>query len=794
MSDIKRAITPNEPADFTPEMGNYKTLQPFRYWCQKVLPLVYDDSLSYYELLCKVVDYLNKTMEDVEVLHGDVTNLHEAYEELQGYVNNYFSTLDVQEEINNKLDVMAKDGTLSSIMVKFAKPYPIFVNSIGEMTNHELNYVLTTDGYIYYYNGSSFVSSGIHYGTNTLYLKSYGNNFYYANPSVTDLNSAPLNTVLVFTFDSLQGSGVANVPTSLDFKSGFNVFTYGAEENALAGSVQVAVSFNEGNVAYRAYAGTWTEWRYLTSFYMKGYGTNFNDANPPVTDLNSAPLNTALVFTFDSLQSSGVANVPTSLDFKSGFNVFTYGAEENALAGSVQVAVSFNEGNVAYRAYAGTWTEWRYLTGFYMKGYGINFNEANPPVTDLNSAPLNTVLVFTLASLEGSGVANAPTSLDFTSGFNVFTYGADVINLAGSVQVAVSLNEGNVAYRAYAGTWTEWRYLTGFYMKGYGINFNEANPPVTDLNSAPLNTVLVFTLASLEGSGVANAPTSLDFTSGFNVFTYGADVINLAGSVQVAVSLNEGNVAYRVYAGTWTEWRYFYENNTIHATPNDDFNSKVIEAYNAGATLILEAGTYDIDYSNPYGTGRYRGLPIGNGCEIIGNGTVNINLNYTGGDAEFSQNLSAFNVYGECKLKNVNINVNNILYCVHDDAAILNKHGFTVEYENVNMSCNGVLGGGGNISTCIGGGVQTNDLRIISGGTFKTNAYTAPITYHNGDNGKSSTILIKGAYVDGDIRLYDFVPTADVLNAYISNSKFSKIQYEGEEDRFNTILFNNETN
>ena len=45
--NIDRTITPNPPADFTPNMGNYKTLQPFRYWCQKVLPLVYDDSLSY---------------------------------------------------------------------------------------------------------------------------------------------------------------------------------------------------------------------------------------------------------------------------------------------------------------------------------------------------------------------------------------------------------------------------------------------------------------------------------------------------------------------------------------------------------------------------------------------------------------------------------------------------------------------------------------------------------------------------------------------------------------------------
>lgn len=109
--------------NITPELGDYKTLQPFRYWCQKVLPLAYDDSLSYYELLCKVVDYLNKTMEDVETLHGDVTNLHTAYEELQSYVNNYFNTLDVQEEIDNKLNTMASDGTLSRLLGGYAVMY-----------------------------------------------------------------------------------------------------------------------------------------------------------------------------------------------------------------------------------------------------------------------------------------------------------------------------------------------------------------------------------------------------------------------------------------------------------------------------------------------------------------------------------------------------------------------------------------------------------------------------------------------------------------------------------------------
>lgn len=46
------------------------TIGNFRFWCQKVLPAVYDDSLSYYELLAKIVDYLNDVIDQVNV-HSD---------------------------------------------------------------------------------------------------------------------------------------------------------------------------------------------------------------------------------------------------------------------------------------------------------------------------------------------------------------------------------------------------------------------------------------------------------------------------------------------------------------------------------------------------------------------------------------------------------------------------------------------------------------------------------------------------------------------------------------------------
>ena len=126
-------------------------MKPFRFWCQKALPLVYDDSLSYYEVLCKVVKQLNDFLTDLQTATGaidefaqqfvvnqqfinnmadqlgqNVEDLEDyindrledymtAYTQLQSYVNNYFDNLDVQQEINNKLDDMAEDGTFNTL-------------------------------------------------------------------------------------------------------------------------------------------------------------------------------------------------------------------------------------------------------------------------------------------------------------------------------------------------------------------------------------------------------------------------------------------------------------------------------------------------------------------------------------------------------------------------------------------------------------------------------------------------------------------------------------------------------
>ena len=61
----------------------------FRFWCQKVLPLVYDDSLSYYETLCKITDYLNKTIEQTNEVTDELLALKAEVNTIQQWIENF---------------------------------------------------------------------------------------------------------------------------------------------------------------------------------------------------------------------------------------------------------------------------------------------------------------------------------------------------------------------------------------------------------------------------------------------------------------------------------------------------------------------------------------------------------------------------------------------------------------------------------------------------------------------------------------------------------------------------------
>ena len=94
-----------------------KNVPPFVRFCTASVPMVFDNSMSYYECLCALTNYIQKDL--VEVVNNNAelqAQLNVKFDELKAFVDNYFENLDVQEEINNKLDEMVEDGTLEEII------------------------------------------------------------------------------------------------------------------------------------------------------------------------------------------------------------------------------------------------------------------------------------------------------------------------------------------------------------------------------------------------------------------------------------------------------------------------------------------------------------------------------------------------------------------------------------------------------------------------------------------------------------------------------------------------------
>ena len=73
------------------------------------------DALTNYELLCKVVEYLNKVIANENNQNEAINELAEAFTNLKNYVDN----LDLQEEVNNKLDEMYENGQLSDLVAQY---------------------------------------------------------------------------------------------------------------------------------------------------------------------------------------------------------------------------------------------------------------------------------------------------------------------------------------------------------------------------------------------------------------------------------------------------------------------------------------------------------------------------------------------------------------------------------------------------------------------------------------------------------------------------------------------------
>ena len=166
-------------------------------------------------MLIRMFNKLSKnTKEEIESFEQSVTETVneyiEKFNDLHDYVYDYFDNLDVQEEINNKLDEMLEDGTLEEIIISYIKLSGVLsydtvsdmqsatnlVNGSTAKTLGKNNYL---DGKGRYYKIRNIEAGDVVDGTN-----------------IIQITSDPTNTLIAELIPEETVSDIQNIKTTIE--------------------------------------------------------------------------------------------------------------------------------------------------------------------------------------------------------------------------------------------------------------------------------------------------------------------------------------------------------------------------------------------------------------------------------------------------------------------------------------------------------------------------------------------------------------------------------------------------
>lgn len=270
----------------------------------------------------------------------------EAFESLKTFINNYFDNLDVEEEINNKIDSMIEDGTLEDILLPLVSGYsaPYLVDNVQEMTDKRRLYVLTSDMHIWQWNGTSFTDTGISYADGIGNVLMYKGDI----PENADLNNILSTGMYSYGFSSK----IENAPTGI--RTGY-IISISPDNSTLNWNYQIIFDSTtiKSDIWVRLYNGRWYEWTLLSSSKEM---TVIEDVGRGV-DLDTLNNNSIYIYGV----GYNLVNSPSGL---------VYGIILNVVYNNIpNVQIIFDStGNIWYRRHTGSvFTEWKLMSDTYVE-------------------------------------------------------------------------------------------------------------------------------------------------------------------------------------------------------------------------------------------------------------------------------------------------------------------------------------------------------------------------------------------------------------------------------------------
>ena len=724
-------------------------LTKLRYWTFKILPLVYDDSLSYYEVLAKVTNKVNELVDSNNTMPQAITDeitkqLDESYAtNINNKINDAVNT--VTENANNQIDKLASA-----------------VNTVTENANNQID-KLANEVY------AKLISAiATDEGTNTFTKDTKsGGELLFLNGTlykVTAVMPAGTNYII--------GTNIAPVNISEELKT--------IKETYISTNNEHWNDRSDNNYT----SGTYLFWKdilYVTTKDIKVNDILCSDGNNQnikqitlsyeITNLNARvnenDSDIEKLQTEQTHQASRISNI-ISQSGNDNTEIVDGRLEAQVLGNSTYPSIGD-----AIRA------QITKLYNLSLSSQTNTFIHDNSIIKDWNDVPANSFYTINV-----SGNYTQPENSPYSGlGAGIMITFANSTN----VMVQVCLYNDDIYYRRYINAWRDWTNIKNTWLgktiSTNGItNFIYDNSVIKDWNDVPVNSF--YTIFQSSGSQILP-----DHTPDFTIPPIYGTVITYSNTP--SVKFQEIITQYNHYIrsainNVWTEWASISGWNVI--TPNDSaksFKWKIT----AGSRVYIEAGDYDL-----YKLGfTNNGINFVHSTEIVCDNGAHIYANLS----EKNTNYSCINV----GTKKITLLINggtweitNGRYVIHDEAG--GTHGGNHTYKNMHMINNDAPSDTWAATWCIGGGATDGETVTIENCVFDCKAENS-VSYHtdfNENQSKETLINVVGNYFKNGGIVFKLTGTPTAGFNIVYNNNLNPHGIKIPDSLTNIIKWNNTIN